>query len=56
MKINRQQYLKLIDGITVGEDPRQGFVDGNMFYHPDLKFQYPIPDGWKLTNLPSMSL
>jgi len=53
LKINRDQYLKLIDGITFGDDPRQGYVDANIFYHPDLTFQFPVPVGWNLTNLPS---
>jgi len=52
LKINRDQYLKLIDGIVYGEDPRQGFVENNNFYHPELKFQFPIPANWQLQNTP----
>ncbi|NQU86713.1 MAG: M48 family metalloprotease [Mariniphaga sp.] len=51
-KVNQDNYLRLIDGIVYGEDPRQGYVEGNAFYHPELKFQYPIPGGWKLVNSP----
>lgn len=51
-KVNRDSYLRMIDGIVYGEDPRQGFVENNMFYHPELKFQFPIPQGWRLNNLP----
>ncbi|NOR73675.1 MAG: M48 family metalloprotease [Draconibacterium sp.] len=50
--VNQDNYLKMIDGIVYGEDPRQGFVEENMFYHPELKFKYPIPPGWKLINSP----
>ncbi|WP_347838758.1 M48 family metalloprotease [uncultured Draconibacterium sp.] len=50
--INTNTYLQLIDGLVYGEDPRQGFVEDNMFYHPDLKFQFPIPTGWTLVNSP----
>ena len=53
LKINRDQYLEKINGLIVGENPRQGFVENNIFYHPDLKFQFPVPAGWKVTNLPS---
>jgi predicted Zn-dependent protease len=53
LKINRNEYLQMIDGIVFGEDPRHGYVDGNMFYHPDLKFQFPIPANWKTVNTPS---
>jgi predicted Zn-dependent protease len=51
-RVNQDNFLKMIDGIVYGDDPRQGFVEGNMFYHPELKFQYPIPGGWKLSNSP----
>ena len=53
LKTNRNSYLKMIDGIIYGEDPRQGFVENNVFYHPDLKFQFPIPSGWKTLNSPA---
>ena len=49
---NRDQYLRMIDGLTYGEDPRQGYVENGVFYHPDLKFQFSIPSGWKLANSP----
>lgn len=51
-KINRESYLKIIDGLIVGEDPKQGFVEGNIFYHPAMKFQFSIPGDWKLQNTP----
>lgn len=50
--VNRDKYLRMIDGIVYGEDPRQGFVENGMFYHPDLKFSFPIPQSWKLNNMP----
>ncbi len=51
---NRDSYLRMIDGIKYGEDPRAGFFENNMFYHPDLKFQFPVPNGWQKQNLPSV--
>lgn len=51
-RVNRNRYLHMIDGMKYGEDPRQGFVENEMFYHPDLKFQYPIPAGWRTINTP----
>jgi predicted Zn-dependent protease len=51
-KINRESYLKRIEGLVVGEDPRQGFVENNTFYHPVLKFQFPTPSGWGVLNTP----
>lgn len=52
-KVNRDQYLKMIDGIVYGEDPRQGFVENNVFYHPELKIQFDIPENWELVNAPN---
>jgi predicted Zn-dependent protease len=52
-QINRNKYLKLIDGLVYGEDPKQGFVENSIFYHPVLKFQFMIPTGWKHHNSPS---
>ncbi|MGH3521675.1 MAG: M48 family metalloprotease, partial [Mycobacterium sp.] len=48
--INRDQYLQHVQGLTFGEDPRQGFFQGNRFYHPDLKFQLTFPQGWQTQN------
>jgi predicted Zn-dependent protease len=42
----------MINGIIYGDDPKQGFVEGNTFYHPDLKFKFMFPEGWKLENSP----
>jgi predicted Zn-dependent protease len=46
------RYLNAIEGLVLGEDPRQGFVEGNVFYHPELGFRFPVPRGFKLVNQP----
>jgi len=51
-KINTDNYLRMIDGMVYGEDPRQGYVEGNVFYHPEMKFRFAFPSGWKLENSP----
>jgi predicted Zn-dependent protease len=51
-RIERERYLRLIDGIVYGEDPKQGFVENDMFYHPQLRFQFPVPRGWQHQNSP----
>jgi predicted Zn-dependent protease len=50
------RYLNAIEGLVLGEDPRQGFVEGNVFYHPALRFQFPVPRGFKLVNQPAQVL
>lgn len=52
-KVNGNNYLQLINGIVYGEDPRQGFAEGNVFYHPELKFKFSFPTGWQMENLPT---
>ncbi|WP_205499996.1 M48 family metalloprotease [Rufibacter psychrotolerans] len=52
LKEGRDSYLRMIDGLIYGEDPKQGFVENSVFYHPDLKFQFPIPTGWQYQNTP----
>jgi len=51
--VNRNRYLKHIDGIVFGDDPRQGYVQGNAFYHPSFKFVFPVPAKWQVNNTPS---
>lgn len=50
--VNRDSYLRKIEGLIVGEDPKQGFVENNVFYHPVLKIQFPIPAAWSYQNTP----
>ena len=50
--VNRNSYLKKIDGLIYGEDPKEGFLENNVFYHPVLKFQFATPAGWAYQNTP----
>jgi predicted Zn-dependent protease len=52
-KVNRDAYLSMIDGVIFGEDPRQGFTEAGVFYHPELKFSFPYSSSWQLVNSPS---
>ena len=52
-QVNHEAYLRKIDGLVFGEDPRQGYVDHGVFYHPGLKFEFPVPADWKITNTPT---
>lgn len=50
--VNRNNYLRMIEGLIYGEDPKQGFLEKDVFYHPELKFQFPTPAGWNYQNTP----
>ncbi|MTB51933.1 M48 family metalloprotease [Lewinella sp. W8] len=52
--VNRDSYLRMLDGMIYGEDPKQGFVENGAFYHPELRFMFQIPRQWKLFNSPTM--
>jgi predicted Zn-dependent protease len=51
-KVRRESYLKKIEGLIYGEDPKQGFLENDVFYHPVLKFQLNTPKGWNYQNKP----
>jgi predicted Zn-dependent protease len=48
-----ERYLTAIEGLVLGDDPRQGFVEGDVFYHPELRFRFPVPRGFKVINQPT---
>ena len=52
-RVEADAYLAHIDDIIVGEDPRQGYEENGMFYHPTLKFQFPVPQGYIVINQPT---
>ena len=51
--LNRNAYLQKIEGIVYGEDPRGGYMDDGVFYHPEIKFQFTPPTGWQYHNSPT---
>lgn len=48
--VGRERYLRQIDGIVFGDNPRNGFFRGQLFLHPDLEFQVRFPEGWQTQN------
>lgn len=52
-ELNTQEYLNKINGIVVGEDPRQGFTENGIFHHPQLQFSFPVPGGFQVINQPT---
>jgi predicted Zn-dependent protease len=49
----RDEYLGQINNIVYGDDPRQGYIENNAFYHPTLNFLFSLPADWKVDNTPS---
>lgn len=44
------EYLRAVDGIIYGDDPRQGVVEGRRFLHPVLRLGFTAPAGFALQN------
>jgi predicted Zn-dependent protease len=51
-RVGRETYLRAIDGLVFGKNPRDGFFRDNTFYHPELRIQLQFPAGWNTQNLP----
>ena len=45
-----EEYLRSLDGMTFGVDPREGFFDGETFHQPDMAFAVDFPAGWTTAN------
>lgn len=50
--VDRDTYLRRLDGMTYGESATQGFVRKNIFYHPDMGFAFAAPKGFEIMNQP----
>jgi predicted Zn-dependent protease len=50
-RIDRDRYLRQLDGLVYGKNPRHGFFRDNTFYHPELRFRLHFPPAWNTQNL-----
>lgn len=48
--VNRDPYLRHVDGVVFGDNPRDGFFKGSQFFQPELKFRITFPQGWATQN------
>ena len=48
--VNRDAYLRRLDGLVFGNNPRDGYFKENQFFHPDLRFRLTFPQGWTTSN------
>lgn len=47
---NRDVFLTRVEGLTYGDDPKQGVVDGRKFVHPAYRLAFQAPTGYYLVN------
>jgi predicted Zn-dependent protease len=50
MATNRDEFLRSLNGMVFGANPREGFSEGRRFYHPTLGFQIEFPLDWHIDN------
>jgi predicted Zn-dependent protease len=46
--VRGRDCVKRQDGLVFGQDPRQGYLEGDRYYHPALGFEVSFPSGWKV--------
>lgn len=49
-RMGQQDLYRALEGMVLGENPRQGFVSDGIFFHPDLRFRFPVPQGFQVIN------
>ncbi len=52
MSVLRDDFVARMDGLVFGDNPRQGYVEGGAFYHPEMKFVFALPADWVVQNTP----
>jgi predicted Zn-dependent protease len=50
LELGIEPYLQHIDGIVYGNDPKNGYFEGNHYYHPNFGFEILFPPGWEASD------
>lgn len=51
LRVDGTEYLDHVEDLVYGQDPRQGFIRGSTFVHPELRFRVELPTGWSYRSL-----
>ncbi|MBX7185832.1 MAG: M48 family metalloprotease [Vicinamibacteria bacterium] len=49
-RLGRPEFIRQLDGLVFGENPREGFFRDSVFLHPDMAFKMTFPQGWVTRN------
>ncbi len=49
-KVGADAFVPRLAKLVYGDNPREGFEENGRFVHPDLRFQFDLPPGWKVEN------
>ncbi|TMQ67315.1 MAG: peptidase M48 [Candidatus Eisenbacteria bacterium] len=47
LQVRERNYLLHQQGLVFGRDPREGYFEGQHYFHPTLRFQIQFPSGWQ---------
>ena len=50
LSVDRDEYLRRIDGIIFGDNPEDGLVRDGEFVHPAMRFALRFPSQWRVSN------
>ena len=48
--VRRDEYVRRLDNMVFGNNPREGYFEGTTFLHPDMRFRFDFPEGWQTVN------
>jgi predicted Zn-dependent protease len=48
--VRRDEYLRRLEGLVFGDNPREGFFRGAEFFQPELAFRVRFPEGFPTQN------
>ncbi|HTR21001.1 MAG TPA: M48 family metalloprotease [Gemmatimonadales bacterium] len=48
--VNEESYLRRLEGLVYGDNPRDGYFKGQRFLQPDLGLELTFPPGWQTAN------
>lgn len=49
-RVGHEDFIRQLDGLMFGENPREGFFREQVFFHPDMAFRMTFPRGWAVQN------
>jgi predicted Zn-dependent protease len=49
-RVEREAYLRRLQGLVFGDDPREGYFSGGTFFHPEMRFRLAFPRRFRAQN------
>lgn len=49
-RLAKEEYFRIVDGLTYGGDRENGWIINRQFVHPALRIRFEVPQGFRLMN------